>query len=322
MMMHAYLLKTAYIYMLPVANSLLANYASQPFGGSASASKLFDDMPLRDHVSWTSIINAYLPALAQALRLFRDVHLGTSLHGLVTRRGLHVDVFNANSLIHMYSEGLRLRSTRKVFDSIANKNGVSWNTMLSGLLGKKLAHPLCCRSVHAVTVRKLLLMASVLLLNALLDVYAKCGLVKHALRLFRRMPFLNRNLISWSTVIAACTRNGKPHEAITCFATMREAGQRPNSITMLSLLEACANRAEMRASRCAYGMVLRSGMALEQGMGNTLVDMYDKCGDLAEARRVFNAMLVKDVLSWNSMIGALGMNGRALDALALLGNME
>ncbi|TVU27589.1 hypothetical protein EJB05_19080, partial [Eragrostis curvula] len=336
-------------------------------------------MPPRDHVSWTSVIGASPPAQAVALfrqmllaavrvdgvvlvvllrasAALRDVHLGSSLHATAARRGLLAeDVFVANSLVHMYSECLRLRSARKVFDSIAQKNIVSWNTMLTGLLHadrcaealhllqqhrhlllhvadattlavllqlcKKLALPLLCRSLHAYALRKLLLMAShgTPLLNALLDAYAKCGLLGHALALFRRMPLRDRNVVTWSTVIAACAGSGRPRDAVACFAAMREAGQRPNAITMLSLLEACAGRA---MSRCAHGVALRCGLASDQEVGNALVDTYGKCGNLAGARRVFDAMPVRDVVSWNSMIGALGMNGRASDALALVGQMH
>jgi hypothetical protein len=151
-----------------------------------------------------------------------DVHIGPSLHALATRRGLLADIFVADSLVHLYSECLWLCSARKVFDSIPDKNAMSWNTMLSGLLHadrcsrgasspprpvhrhgrprtqlrlhadattlamllqlcKKLASPSCCRVVHAMALRKLLLMAS----TPLLDAYAKCGLIVHALRLFQ-----------------------------------------------------------------------------------------------------------------------------------------
>lgn len=370
--MHAHLLKTAY--MLPAANSLLASY------DPASAAKLFDQMPLRDHVSWTTIIGACQPAQAVALfrrmlldptirvdgvvlvvllraaAALRSSSLGSSLHAMATRRGLLVeDVFVANSLLHMYSECLQLPSARKVFDSIPQrrKNVVSWNTMLSGLvhadrcaealhllhqscscsleadattlavllqLCKKLARPDGCTSLHALALRKLLLMASTPLLNALLDAYAKCGLVDHALRLFRRTP--DRDVVTWSTVIAACAGSGRPREAIALFAAMAQSGQRPSSITMLSLLEACASRADMVASRCAHGVALRTGLSSDLPVGNAIVNMYGKCGHLAGSRRVFDAMPVKDALSWNSMIGALGMNGRASDALGLIREME
>jgi hypothetical protein len=184
-----------------------------------------------------------LVVLLRASAALRDAHLGSSLHALATRRGLLADVFVANSLVHVYSECLRLRSAREVFDSIRDKNAVSWNTMLSGLLHadrcsealllstgqgqqlqlhadattlavllqlcKKLAAPSCCfRAVHAMALRKLLLMASTPLLDSLLDAYAKCGLLAHALRLFQRTPLSGRSVVTWSTVIAACA--GRP----------------------------------------------------------------------------------------------------------------
>uniref|UniRef100_M0VTS4 Pentatricopeptide repeat-containing protein n=2 Tax=Hordeum vulgare subsp. vulgare TaxID=112509 RepID=M0VTS4_HORVV len=389
---HACLLKSAYFRPggCTVPNSLLASYATS--GDSLAAAKLFDEMPLRDVASWTSMMRAHLAegSPSQALRMLRgmlgggsgapepdgvvlvvalracaeleDLPLGASLHAVAERRGLQGgDIFVANSLVDMYARCLDLRSARKVFDMIPCRNVVSWNTMLSGLsragraadaldllassssllkegdigfdettlavllqLCKRLegGQAMWCRSVHAVAIRRGLLLSStgLPLLNALLDAYAKCGLLEHALRLFRGMP--ERNIVTWSTIIAGCAHNGRPGEAVACAVAMREAGETPNSVTILSILEACADCAEMAASRCAHGVALRSGLALEREVSNALVDMYGKCGDVAAATKVFNAMPRRDVLTWNSMIGVLGMNGRARDALALLDRME
>uniref|UniRef100_A0A0E0K7E4 Protein DETOXIFICATION n=1 Tax=Oryza punctata TaxID=4537 RepID=A0A0E0K7E4_ORYPU len=379
-MIHAYLLKTPASIQTPVANSLLSLYAT--LGDFASATMLFGEMPERDVASWTSMIGACLGSgyATEALRLFRemladgglqvdgvvavvvlracamleDVRAGASVHAIATRRGLQGDLFVDNSLVDMYAKCLDLRSARKVFDLIAVKNVVSWNTMLSGLV-HAASYPealhllacstlqigvgdettlavllqLCkkelggqaamwCRSVHGAAIRRRLLSMS--LLNALLDAYGKCGLVEDVLRLFQGMR--ERNVITWSTVIAACAQNGRPHAAMACFAAMRESGERPNSVTVLSLVEACGSCAEMRASRRAHGVAVRSGLAFELAVGNALVHMYGKCGDLGASARVFDRVAAKDVVTWNSMIGALGMNGRAPDALALLHRME
>uniref|UniRef100_A0A0E0CTL4 Protein DETOXIFICATION n=1 Tax=Oryza meridionalis TaxID=40149 RepID=A0A0E0CTL4_9ORYZ len=374
-MIHAYLLKTPASIHTPVANSLLSLYAT--LGDFASAAILFGEMPDRDVASWTSMIGACLGSgyADQALRLFRgmlgdgalqpdgvvavvvlracamleDVRAGASVHAVATRRGLQGDLFVDNSLVDMYAKCLDLRSARKVFDLIAVKNVVSWNTMLSGLvhagsypealhllalqigvvgdettlavllqLCKKKLGGQAARSVHGAAIRRRLL--SMALLNALLDAYGKCGLVEDVLRVFQGMR--ERNVITWSTVIAACAHNGRPHAAMACFAVMLETGERPNSITVLSLVEACGSCAEMRASRRAHGVAVRSGLGFELAVGNALVHMYGKCGDLGASARVFDRMPGKDVLTWNSMIGALGMNGRARDALALLHRME
>uniref|UniRef100_A0A0D3FCI4 Protein DETOXIFICATION n=1 Tax=Oryza barthii TaxID=65489 RepID=A0A0D3FCI4_9ORYZ len=375
-MIHAYLLKTPASIHTPVANSLLSLYAT--LGDFASAAILFGEMPDRDVASWTSMIGACLGSgyADQALRLFRemladgalqpdgvvavvvlracamleDVRAGASVHAVATRRGLQGDLFVDNSLVDMYAKCLDLRSARKVFDLIAVKNVVSWNTMLSGLVHagsypealhllalqigvvgdettlavllqlckKKRLGGQAARSVHGAAIRRRLL--SMALLNALLDAYGKCGLVEDVLRLFQGMR--ERNVITWSTVIAACAHNGRPHAAMACFVAMLETGERPNSITVLSLVEACGSCAEMWASRRAHGVAVRSGLGFELAVGNALVHMYGKCGELGASARVFDTMPVKDVLTWNSMIGALGMNGRARDALALLHRME
>ncbi|GJN22587.1 hypothetical protein PR202_gb10167 [Eleusine coracana subsp. coracana] len=346
-MMHAHLLKTACLQMLPVANSLLAVY------DPASAAKLFDQMPLRDHVSWTTIIGACVPAQAVALfrrmllldpgirvdgvvlvvlvrasATLRDARLGSSLHATShhaprpapRRRLLHAD--RCSEAIHL----LQSTSTGQQQQLVTSIHVLADATTIAVLLQlcKKLARPYCCRSLHAFALRRLLLTSSTPLLNALLDAYAKCGLLDYVLSLFHQTLLADRNVVTWSTVIAACVGSDRPYQAMTFYVAMREAGQliRPNSITMLSLLEACTSRADISSSRCAHGMVLRSGLASDLSVGNAIVDMYGKCGDLTASRRVFDSMPLKDILTWNSMIGAFGMNGCAPDALALVQEME
>ena len=80
-----------------------------------------------------------------------------------------------------------------------------------------------------------------------------------------------KNVAMWSTVNAGCAHNGKPHETMTCSVVMREAGMTPYSITMLSILEACVYCVETRALRCAHGVAVRSGLALEWHVDNAIL---------------------------------------------------
>uniref|UniRef100_A0A0D9VN50 Protein DETOXIFICATION n=1 Tax=Leersia perrieri TaxID=77586 RepID=A0A0D9VN50_9ORYZ len=323
-------------------------------GYAADALHLFGEMVSDGELQVDGVVAV---VVLRACAMLEDARVGASVHAVVVCLGLQGDIFVDNSLVDMYAKCVDLRSAKKVFGLIAVKNVVSWNTMLSGLvhagsccpeealhllaswsleigvvgdettlvvllqLCKKLGgQAMWCRSVHGAAIRRRLLL-SMPLLNALLDAYGKCGRVEDVLALFQGMR--ERNVITWSTVIGACSHNGQAHAAVACFAAMLETGERPNSVTVLSLVEACALCAEVRASRRAHGVAVRSGLASDElAVGNALVHMYGKCGDLGASARVFDTMPAKDVLTWNSMIGALGMNGRARDALALLRRME
>nr|CAD1830629.1 unnamed protein product [Ananas comosus var. bracteatus] len=186
-------------------------------------------------------------------------------------------------------------------------------------LCKKVEQGIWCKCIHAVVIRKLF-SSNILLLNSLLDAYAKCGLIEVALKLFEEMG--ERNVITWSTIVAGCAHCGKPYEAITFFNEMRQEVEKPNAVTILSLLESCVSLAELKLSKCAHGVAIRNDLAGELAAGTAIVDMYAKCGGLDVARKVFAVMPERNVLTWNVMIGALGMNGHAEEALFFLNKMQ
>lgn len=290
-------------------------------------------------------------SILQACTNAGDLDNGKSMHGQVIREGFEDDVFVANSLVDMYSKCLDVDSALLVFSQMPSTNAVSWNSIISGLIHnerdlealvmfdsmrkvgvkvdeftivnllhacKRLELGSFCKCIHGVVIRRSFLNDFVS--NSLLDAYAKCSLVEHALKLFDSMG--RRDVISWSTMIAGFARAGKPDEAITLFKEMQLAEEIPNSVTMLSLLEACAVSAELKLSRTAHCFVLRKHLVHDLAVGTALVDMYAKCGDLNSSKKVFDELPTKSVLTWNAMIGALGMNGRAKEALGLLREME
>ncbi|XP_078161463.1 pentatricopeptide repeat-containing protein At2g17210-like [Carex rostrata] len=277
---------------------------------------------------------------------------GTMLHGLVVSWGFENDVFVANSLIDMYSKSFDMESAYKVFVQMPERNLVSWNSIFSGLvhaercvealtmfdsmincgirgddvtlvsllqLCKKQKQPMWCKCVHAVIIRRVRF-SNIILMNSLLDAYAKCDLMELALQLFDNME--ERNLFTWNTMVSGFASCGKPNEAITFFVeAQRELGS-PNSVTMLGLLEACVCLAEVIFSNCAHGMAVKNGFINGLAVGTGLVDAYGKCGDLVSAREVFDEMPKRNILTYNAMIGALGMNGRGMESLTLLEEMK
>ncbi|CAK7329083.1 unnamed protein product [Dovyalis caffra] len=282
----------------------------------------------------------------------RDLCAGRLVHGLVIHRGFNCDLFVENSLIDMYSKCNDSGSAFKVFNEMSRRNNVSWNSMLSGFvlnenylealslissmkkegveadgvtlvnilqICKYFVLPFHCKSVHCVIIRKGI-EANELLLSMLIHAYAKCNLVELAWEVFVRMK--RRDVVSWSTMIAGFAHCGKPDEAIAVYQEMNKELEKPNSITIVNLLEACSVSAELKRSKWAHGIAIRRGFASEVIVGTAIVDMYSKCGEIDASRKAFDQIPSKNIVTWSAMIAAYGMNGLAHEALALFAEMK
>lgn len=281
-----------------------------------------------------------------------DLMLGRGVHGFGVRQGLDADIFVNNSLIDMYFKCRDAESAIAVFRMLSWKNLVSWNSLLSGLVlieeyreallmfrtmaeegvefdevtlvsilrtCKIYENPAWCKSVHGVAIRRGY-EANELLLNCLIDSYGKCSHVDFARKLFDRLKV--RDTVSWSALIAGLAHSGKPDEAIGVFSEMIQSGEKPNGVTMVNLLEACALSAELKWSKSAHGIAIRRGLADKVAVGTAILDMYSKSGTMESSRRVFDHIPCRNIITWSAMIAGYGMNGLAREALALLAELR
>ncbi|XP_057966304.1 pentatricopeptide repeat-containing protein At2g17210 [Malania oleifera] len=288
----------------------------------------------------------------RACTVLRDIGLGKSVHGFTICRGFEFDLFVGNSLIDMYSKCNEVDLAFGVFKEMPHKNNVSWNSILSGFVqnenhsaslglfdsmrdarievdGVTLVNLLqtCkhfvdasqCKLLHSMIIRRGF-ESNELVINSLLDAYAKSNLVELAWKLFHGMK--RRDMVSWSTMIAGFTYCGKPDEAIAVFQSMNEAQENPSKVTILNLLEACSASAELRRSKWAHGIALRRGLAADVAVGTAIIDMYSKCGAIEASRKAFHQIPQKNIVSWGSMIQAYSTNGLPNDALSLFSEMK
>ncbi|PNT75831.1 pentatricopeptide repeat-containing protein At4g21065-like [Brachypodium distachyon] len=157
------------------------------------------------------------------------------------------------------------------------------------------------------------------LATKLVDLYAACGLVGHARRLFDGMP--KRNVFLWNVLIRAYARDG-PHEvAIQLYRGMVDYGVEPDNFTYPLALKACAALLDLETGREVHERVLGTHWGEDMFVCAGLVDMYAKCGCVDDARAVFDRIRVRDSVVWNSMIAAYGQNGRPMEALSLCRDM-
>ncbi|KAH7284518.1 hypothetical protein KP509_34G057700 [Ceratopteris richardii] len=190
--------------------------------------------------------------------------------------------------------------------------------------------------------------SDVMLVNSIIDMYAKCGSLDEAIKVFK--AFQSRNVVSWNTIFAGCVRQGDFRNVVHFFELMQEEGIKPNIVSwgaliegyaehgdgllaldsfdkmqghgikpdrviFLSILKACGSMGALNHGRHIHNLIVRMNSEDHDGVGNALIDMYSKCGSLAEAHRVLRRLCNRDVVSWNTIITAYAQCGQAMDAL-------
>jgi pentatricopeptide repeat protein len=210
-----------------------------------------------------------------------DILNGRIVHGYVEKLGLQSNLFLQNMIVHLYALCGAIGDARLLFEKMSQRDVVTWNIMISQLVKRR-------------------------------D-------IDGAYDLFSRMP--DRSVRSWTSMIAGYVQCGKPKEAIHLFMKMEEAGMRPNELTVVAVLAACADLGALDLGRRVHEYSNQSGFRRNVHISNTLIDMYLKCGCLANARRVFEEMEERTIVSWSAMIAGLAMHGQAEEALRLFSEM-
>ena len=156
--------------------------------------------------------------------------------------------------------------------------------------------------------------------SSLVSLYSKCAELENAYRVFEEMPV--RNVVSWSAIIAAFAQEWQVDVCLELFHQMRNSTWKPNEFTFTSLLSACTGSGALGHGRSAHCQTIQMGFALYGHIANALISMYFKCGAVEDALYIFEKMVVKDIVSWNSMIAGYAQHGLALQAIDVFKEMK
>ncbi|XP_052196299.1 pentatricopeptide repeat-containing protein At2g13600 isoform X2 [Diospyros lotus] len=318
-----------------------------------------------------------------------DQEMGTQIHALVSKSPFSSDVYMGSALIDMYAKCGNVACAQIVFDEMTDRNIVSWNSLItcyeqngpaSVALDVFMRMVDCgvepdevtfasvvsaCASlsaikegqqIHARALKDDKFRDDLILSNALVDMYAKCGKVVEARLVFDRMTNRNvvsetsmvsgyakaasvrtarlmfakmteKNIVSWNALIAGYTQNGDNEEAVRLFCLLKREAIFPTHYTFGNLLNACANLADLKLGKQAHAHVLKHGFRFQSGpesdifVGNSLIDMYLKCGLVEDGSLVFKNMTERDLVSWNAVIVGYAQNGHGVEALAAFRQM-
>lgn len=124
-------------------------------------------------------------------------------------------------------------------------------------------------------------------------------------------------------MVAGYVWNDAPEDAIFLFKDFLadEGGAGIDSVAAVAVLSACSRVSGKKVAEGIHGLVMKVGLEMDVGVGNTLTDAYAKGGDLSLGRKVFEGMAARDVVSWNSMIALYAQNGLSAEALELYTKM-
>jgi pentatricopeptide repeat protein len=150
-------------------------------------------------------------------------------------------------------------------------------------------------------------------LNALISSYSRNGKIKHAFQIFFDLPY--KSLISWNSIISGFLMNGFPMQGLEQFSALLNTHLKPNAYSLSLVLSICSFTSAMDHGKQVHGYILRHGFDSEVSLGNALVTMYSKCGSLDGSLSVFNAMTVRDIITWNAIISAYSQHGQGKEAM-------
>lgn len=140
-------------------------------------------------------------------------------------------------------------------------------------------------------------------------------------QLFDEMP--HRDVVSWCTIIAAHASRGLFVEAVQIFKELLSSDQvKPNRFVISSVLNACARSGVMELGLMVHGLVVKSGLGVDRFVEVGFVNMYAKCGNVADAFRLFYKIPVKSSIAWNAMISGCVENSCFVEAAELFRDMH
>ncbi|KAM7259231.1 hypothetical protein ACFE04_014972 [Oxalis oulophora] len=152
--------------------------------------------------------------------------------------------------------------------------------------------------------------------NNLINCYVRCREIEHGRKLFDEMA--EPNVVSWTSLIAGYVNAGCPKKALFLFGKLVEGGNvMPNEFTLATVINSCSVLAHLEVGKKIHARVEIMGFQGNLVVCSSLIDMYGKCNDVEMARRVFDSMEGKNVVSWTSMVTAYAQNGKGYEALEI-----
>ncbi|WOK95177.1 hypothetical protein Cni_G03884 [Canna indica] len=281
-----------------VATSLIDLYAKS--GLLDSARRLFDEIPLRDVALWNSMIRGYSRwgELDNARELFDTMPLRNAI--------------SWTSMVSGYAQNGRYEEAINVFSRMWEKGEVKPNEVTLASVLPACAHLGAMELGEKIEVyaRENRMVGNVFVCNALLEMYAKCGNIERARKVFDEMG-ASRNLCSWNSMIMGLAVHGKWHEGLELFHEMKARGIRPDDITLVGVLLACTHGGLVDDGQYFFNSMERDFLITPKlEHYGCMVDLLGRAGFMKEAYSLITSMPMEpDSVIWGALLGACSFHG-------------
>ena len=287
--------------------------------------------------------------LLQASIMKKDLTSGRKVYNLIIKHGFSSNSFLGAHLIRMFALHGSLLEADQVFVNLSKKQSIfTWHAIISAhtMLGEgEKALNLYCQMQNSgidpgehvfVAVLKAccsissldcgMLIHGVIIENtfesyaylgsSLIDMYSKCESLVNARRVFDQLCHLD--LVTWSAMISGYAQQERGYEALCLLEQMRKNGMNPDGVTLVSCLKACSDTRNLESGKVIHGDIVRNfSEVLDVYVGSSLIDMYNACGQVGDARNVFETLPVHNVVTWSAMFAGYALHGPGEEALRL-----
>ncbi|KAE8675451.1 Golgi apparatus membrane protein-like protein ECHIDNA [Hibiscus syriacus] len=294
--------------------TIASRFSSTIQGLIGDARALFDEMPERDVIMWTAMIAGYTSCnhYVHGWTLFCKMCLarGGLVHGMAMKLGLEGSLYVDNALMDMYATCcVSMEDACSVFRVTKEKNMVTWTTLITGYTHRGDGYG------GLQVFREILLEGAELNPHsfsisisacATIDMYCRCGFLSEANEYFHEMT--EKDLIGWNTLIAGYGRL----DSYYLTSPLPHIWEKGTAI----FIAACANSAVLNCGKQVHTGIVRRGLQGNPVLANAL-DMYAKCGSIADSHKIFSEMSDRNLVSWTSMMIGYGAHGCGKEAVKL-----
>ncbi|KAL6966482.1 hypothetical protein U1Q18_032262 [Sarracenia purpurea var. burkii] len=264
-------------------------------------------------------------------------NIGRCIHGYVVKHDIEINQALNTALTEMYMNCNNESTARNLFQSFPEKDLISWNSFIASYVKNNQPHKAlslfhCMISevepnsvsiinvlsscthmanlpegqcLHAYTIRRESSLGLDLCLeNAFLTMYARCGSIQYAEKIFEILP--RKNVVSWNAMIDGYGMHGRGHDAMLAFSQMLEDGVKPNEITFVSALSACSHSGLVQKGlQLFHSMVQDFCITPELVHYGCMVDLLGRAGCLVDAREFISLMpITPDASVWRALLSA------------------
>ena len=325
--LHSYALRSGSASNVYVCTSLVSFYSK--IVSMNDAHKLFDEMPRPNIVSWNTMISGYVHSgkLWKSLSLFIELgrselradaysftsalaacgllillHLGVSIHSKIIVYGLASSVFVTNCLIDMYGKCSSEAAAIRVFHELTDKDVISWNSVIAA----------CARNQRLELAYHYFIQmpcSDTITYNEMICGVSQYGEIDEAFKILKSMPKPNSS--SWNAIISGYVNRNRAGEALSIFGQMYASAIKMDEFTFSSILRGIASVSALRWGTLVHSCCIKHGQLTSMIIGSALIDMYSKCGQIQDAKLVFQHMPRRNIVSWNALISGLAHNGES-----------